>query len=187
MSKIGLKSVFLPAGVKVTLEGASLVVEGPKGKLAREIPPLLEIEVREKAIKLERKRDHKEARSLHGLYRNLIANMVQGVGEGFLKVLEIKGVGFRAEKTGEELKLSVGFSHPVILPIPKGVEVAIEGPLLKISGIDKEIVHSFAAVVRSVKPPEIYKGKGIRHQGEMVTLKPGKSAKGAGVPGEGGK
>jgi len=181
MSKIGSKIILIPAGAQVSLEEKVLRIRGPKGEMAREIPSSLKVIIEEGKLSVQRQSESKEVRSLHGLYRSLIANMFQGVTEGFICTLEIKGVGFRAEKTERELKLSLGFSHPVFLPIPEEIEIAVEGPIVKVSGIDKEKVHSFAAVIRSIKPPEIYKGKGIRYQGEVVTLKPGKSAKGAGA------
>ncbi len=179
MSKIGTKPIEIPANVAVSLEDGRLIVRGPKGELSRPIPELLKVEIADHKVFVQRLAEAKLARGLHGLFRAVAANLIEGVTTGFKRVLEIKGVGFKAEVAGPNLKLAVGFSHPVNLPIPQGIEVKVEGPLMVVSGLDKERVGTFAATVRAVQPVEPYKGKGIRYQGERVILKAGKSAKSA--------
>lgn len=178
MSKIGLKPILIPAGTKVTVDKNTVTVEGAKGKLQREFPREIKLEIENDKLIVKRTGDEKTARSFHGLYRSLLSNMITGVSAGFETVLEIKGVGFRAEVAGSNLKMALGFSYPLLIPIPKGLTVKVEGQLLKISGIDKERVSGFAAVLRAIKKPDAYKGKGLRYQGEVIHLKPGKSAKG---------
>ncbi len=185
MSRVGLEPVLIPEGVKLTSREGVLEVKGPGGTLRREISPLLDLKIKNNRIEVARKGDTKTEKSLHGLYRSLIANMVKGVTEGFGKTLEMRGVGYRAEVKGNSLVLNIGLSHEVELEIPEGVSVevarrqAIESlPVLHIivKGADREAVGQFAADIRGLYPPEPYKGKGIRYLGEYVRRKAGKKA-----------
>jgi large subunit ribosomal protein L6 len=167
----------LPPGVTVNIEKGRVTVTGPKGELSRPISPDMQIVQQDNTLIVSRPSDSKEHRSQHGLTRSLLANMVTGVSSGFDKYLEIVGVGYRAEKSGDKLVLRVGHSHPVeVSPIP-GVTLAVEGNRIKVSGIDKEAVGEMAARIRKIRPPDAYKGKGIRYAGEVVHLKPGKAGK----------
>ena len=169
----------IPAGVKVTVDKNHLVAEGPKGQLARDLPEAMQITVEGGEILVTRPSDHRTHRSLHGLTRALVANMVTGVHEGFTRRMEIEGVGWRAEAQGANLVLMVGYSHPVTFEPPAGITFEVEkgGRAFSVSGIDKELVGEIAARVRRVRPPEPYKGKGIRYQGEKVRRKAGKAGK----------
>jgi large subunit ribosomal protein L6 len=168
----------LPAGVRVSIEGDKVTVAGPKGELTRRFNPDISITLDNNSLIVSRPSDSKEHRSLHGLTRSLLANMVEGVSKGFEKSLEIVGVGYRAEKVGEKLVIRVGYSHPVeVSPLP-GVSLSTEGTnRIKVSGADKEIVGEMAARIRAIRPPDAYKGKGIRYVGEQIRLKPGKAGK----------
>jgi len=178
MSRIGRLPVAVPAGVDVTLEGRKLTVKGPKGTLTRELPPVVTVAREGDAIVVTRPNDEKEARSLHGLTRTLVNNMVVGVTTGYRKGLEIQGVGYRAQKIGEKLQLSLGYSHPVEIVPPNGISFEIENPTrLAVIGIDKELVGQIAARVRATRKPEPYKGKGVRYAGEQVRRKAGKAGK----------
>ncbi len=178
MSRIGFKTIEVPAGVEVTLDGNNVKVKGPKGELSRTLHPEMVIKQEDNEIIVERPTDGKEHRSLHGTTRSLIQNMVDGVSKGFQKELEIIGVGYRAQKQGNKLIVGAGFSHPVEFEqedniefdVPKNTEIIIKG-------IDKERVGAIAADIRATRPPEPYKGKGIRYKGEMVRRKEGKTAK----------
>ncbi len=182
MSRIGRAPVSIPSGVKVTQDGQHLLVEGPKGKLPITLPAEVSVKVDGQALQVARVSDEQPVRALHGLYRALIANMVQGVVTGFSKELEIVGVGYRAQVQGKQLSLSVGFSHPVIVPIPEGLTVEAPKPTVVIvKGFDKHLVGQFAANLRRIAPPEPYKGKGIRYAGEIVRRKAGKAATGTGA------
>ena len=182
MSRIGRAPVVIPAGVTVKQEGASLRIEGAKGKLAIRLPAEIQAAVTEKEIQVKRSSDEPSQRALHGLYRALINNMVQGVLNGFSKELEISGVGYRAQLTGKQLSLSVGFSHPVVVAIPEGLTVEVPKPtIVIIKGYDKQLVGQFAANLRRIAPPEPYKGKGIKYAGEIIRRKAGKAATGAGA------
>lgn len=177
MSRIGKKPILIPSGVEVKIEGQTVTVKGPKGEISKEFRPEIEIKLEGNAISLspqEGKEKIKQVKSLFGLTRMLIANMVDGVTSGFEKKLEIEGVGFKAELSGDELVLYVGFSHPVKLKIPKGIKISIEKNIISVSGIDKELVGQFSSVIRKVKPMEPYKGKGIKYSGEIVRRKVGK-------------
>ena len=177
MSRIGKKPVDLPKGVEVTLNGQHLKVKGPKGELELNVHPEMTVKVDEGVMTVERPSDQKEHRALHGLTRALVANMVTGVSEGFQKTLEIIGVGYRADAKGKVLDLALGFSHPVQYQVPEGL--TIETPnqtTVVIKGADKQAVGQAAAVIRGFRPPEPYKGKGIRYQGEHVRRKAGKTA-----------
>ena len=186
MSRIGRAPVVIPSGAKVSQDGQRLLVEGPKGKLSIALPPEISAKVDGQAIQVARASDEQSVRALHGLYRALIANMVHGVLTGFSRDLEIVGVGYRAQVQGKQLSLSVGFSHPVIVPIPEGLTVETPKPtVLIVKGFDKHLVGQFAANLRRIAPPEPYKGKGIRYVGEVVRRKAGKAATGTGAKGAG--
>ena len=177
MSRIGKKPVVIPKGVDVSLSGNDIKVKGSKGELAISVHPEMAVKVEEGEIVVERPSDEKKHKALHGLSRSLIQNMVTGVSEGFAKTLEIIGVGYRAEMKGKTLNLALGYSHPVDFDVPEGV--TIETPnqtTIVISGADKQAVGQAAAVIRGFRPPEPYKGKGIRYQGEQVRRKAGKTA-----------
>ncbi len=181
MSRIGKQPISLPGGVEVKLDAGEVKVKGPKGQLAQRIPAIIKMDVADGQVRFTRPDDKRPSRALHGLARALVANMVSGVTEGFVRNLSIVGVGYRAEVSGKTLKLSVGYSNPVDMPIPDGLKISVErNTEVKIEGIDKQAVGQFAAEVRSVRPPEPYKGKGIRYTDEHVRRKVGKAA-GAGA------
>jgi len=176
MSRIGRKPVTVPSGVTVLLDGHHIEVKGPKGELARTLPAEMRVTQREGTVTVERPSDAGRHRALHGLTRSLVQNMVDGVTKGFSKQLEIQGVGYKAEAMGKGVRLVVGFSHPVEYPAPSGIAIKVETPtLLTVEGIDKELVGQVAADLRRVRPPEPYKGKGIRYVGEYVRRKAGKT------------
>ncbi len=178
MSRIGKLPVEIPAGVEVKLSGNTLTVKGPKGELVRELHPEMNIEVQDNAVVVTRPSDKKEHRSLHGLTRTLIANMVEGVTKGYQRNLEIVGVGYRAAKQGNKLVLTVGYSHPVEITPEDGLEIEIPAPTkIQVKGIDKEKVGQLAANIRKVRPPEPYLGKGIRYEGERIIRKAGKAGR----------
>jgi len=179
MSRIGRMPVAVPAGVNVTIDGNLVTVKGPKGTLSKEIKPEITVRQEGAEILVERNNDSKPSRSLHGLSRTLVANMVTGVTAGFTKELEIHGVGYRCAKQGKELNLTLGFSHPTV--VSDNEDITIEAPApnkIIISGIDKQKVGQFAAEVRGIRPVEPYKGKGVRYAGEQVIRKEGKAGKG---------
>ena len=176
MSRIGNKPVPIPSGVSITVDGSTVTVKGPKGELKRTFRREMRIEQSDGQLVVSRPTDAKEHRALHGLTRALLANMVQGVTQGYRRGLEIVGVGYRAEKKGKALVLSVGYSHPVQYPEPEGITLTTTGPtVVVVEGIDKQKVGQVAAEIRAVRPPEPYKGKGIRYQGEQVRRKAGKA------------
>tara|TARA_R110000850_G_scaffold258835_6_gene385577 strand:- start:484 stop:1023 length:540 start_codon:yes stop_codon:yes gene_type:complete len=179
MSRIGKQQINLPEKVEIKVgEGSSVSVEGPKGKLEWSLPSGLGIELEDSAVLVTRDSEDRKLRAMHGTARSLIANMVEGVSNGFVRELEVQGVGFRATVKGSALDLSLGFSHPVLHPIPSGLSVTVEeNTKIKVEGIDKQLVGQFAADVRSYYPPEPYKGKGVRYKGEYVRRKQGKSVK----------
>ena len=180
MSRIGRQPIPVPSGVKLRQDGQRLAIEGPKGGLAVTLPPALSLQVRDQKLQVERQGDSNTAKSLHGLYRALIANMVEGVANGFSKELEITGVGYRAQVQGKQVVLHVGLSHAPILPIPTGVTVEVPKPTtIIVRGADKQLVGQFAADIRRVAPPEPYKGKGIKYANEVIRRKAGKAATGA--------
>jgi large subunit ribosomal protein L6 len=180
MSRIGKLPIPLPSGVTVTVQRSHVTVEGPRGKLERPLPPAIGVKVEDKTIVCERPSDSRQHRSLHGLTRTLVANMVTGVAQGYRKELELVGVGYRAQKQGEDLILSLGFSHPVRLKPPAGIAVEVADPThFAITGINKELVGQVAADIRKIRPPEPYKGKGVLYRGERVRRKAGKSGKGS--------
>lgn len=178
MSRIGKMPVTLPSGVDVKVDGTQVTVKGSKGELSREFTDRVSFTMDDGVISVGREDDTRESRALHGLSRALLANMVAGVSEGFSKVLEIQGVGYRASLKGSDIELLVGFSHPVNVKAPKGITFEVPEPTrIVVSGIDKELVGQVAADIRKVRPPEPYKGKGIRYSGEYVRRKAGKAGK----------
>jgi len=180
VSRIGKKPVPVPKGVTAQLEGLRITVKGPKGEVSRLLHADMSVKVEPEAITVGRPSDEARHKALHGLTRTLIANMVDGVTKGFAKSLEIQGVGYKAEPKPFGVQLVVGFSHPVPYHAPKGVKISVENNVLvKIEGVDKELVGQVAAELRSVRPPEPYKGKGIRYVGEAVRRKAGKTAQAA--------
>ena len=182
MSRIGRAPIAIPSGVTVTPQGSSVHVEGPKGKLSVSLPAAISVQVSAQQLQVGRANDAQATRALHGLSRALIANMVHGVVSGFSKELEIVGVGYRAQLQGKQLSLHVGFSHPVLVPIPEGITVDVPKPTgLVVKGADKHLVGQFAANLRRIAPPEPYKGKGIKYVGEVIRRKAGKAATGSGA------
>lgn len=181
MSRVGRMPIPVPQGVAVSIEKDSVTVTGPKGELRRRFNPDMSIVLDNSNLIVSRPSDSKVHRSLHGLTRSLLANMVEGVANGFEKNLEIVGVGYRAEKTGDKLVLRIGYSHSVEVSPLLGVSLDVEGAnRIKVSGIDKEVVGEMAAKIRAIRPPDTYKGKGIRYAGELVRLKAGKAGKAIG-------
>ncbi|MBE6796538.1 MAG: 50S ribosomal protein L6 [Ruminococcaceae bacterium] len=179
MSRIGRMPIAVPAGVDVKIDGSTVTVKGPKGTLTRTVAGSITVALDNGVINVTRPDDSKENRSLHGLTRTLIANMVKGVSEGFSKELEINGIGYRAAKQGKDLVLNIGYSHNVVMPEIDGITVEVPGPnKIIISGPDKQKVGQFAAEVRGKRPPEPYKGKGIKYIDEVIRRKEGKAGKG---------
>ncbi len=181
MSRIGRMPITVPQGVAVSIKKGEVTVTGPRGELHRRFNPDIAITLEDNSLKVSRPSDDRMHRSLHGLTRSLLANMVGGVSSGFEKTLEIVGVGYRAEKVEDKLVLRIGFSHSVeVSPLP-GISLAVEGAnRIKVTGIDKEVVGEMAARIRAIRPPDSYKGKGIRYAGESVRLKAGKAGKAIG-------
>jgi large subunit ribosomal protein L6 len=182
VSRIGRKPVTVASGVTVRLDDRSVRVKGPRGELAATVHPSISVDVHEKTVDVKRASDAKKDRALHGLWRALIQNMVVGVSQGFTRKLELVGVGYRAEMKGKTLQLLLGFSHPILFQAPEGVK--IETPTqtsIVISGVDKEIVGMVAAKIRSFRPPEPYKGKGVKYEGEHIRRKAGKAAAAGGA------
>ncbi|MEO3947996.1 50S ribosomal protein L6 [Gorillibacterium sp. CAU 1737] len=178
MSRIGRKPIAVPSGVAVTLDNTLITVKGPKGTLSRELHKDMKVSVEENVINVERPSDNKLHRSLHGTTRSVVANMVSGVTEGFSKSLDLVGVGYRANKSGNKLVLNVGYSHPVEINPEEGIEFEVPAQnKIIVRGIDKELVGATAAKVRSVREPEPYKGKGIKYEGERIIRKEGKAGK----------
>lgn len=179
MSRIGNLPIKVPGNVQIEVKGNLVIVKSSKGELSQEIDPRITITIDGDTVIVSRSSEEKEAKSLHGLYRSLIANMIEGLDKGFEKKLEILGVGFRANLQGKKLVLSLGFSHPVEYTAPEGIEITQDNEnknLITVSGIDKQKVGQVASEIRAFKPPEPYKGKGIRYQGEYVRRKAGKAA-----------
>ena len=178
MSRIGLLPIAMPEGTEVEITGSEVVVRGRKGELRRRFHPDMSVALKDGCLVVTRPSDSKTHRSLHGLTRSLLANMVTGVSQGFERVLEVSGVGYRAQKTGEQLLLQVGYANTVEFVPPPGINVTVEGAnRIRIAGSDKEIVGETAARIRAIRPPDSYKGKGIRYSDERLRLKPGKSGK----------
>jgi large subunit ribosomal protein L6 len=178
MSRIGKAPINIPSGVEVSIAGRTVTVKGPKGTLSRDIPGDIVVRKEDSTLLVERPNDERTNRSLHGLSRTLVNNMVVGVTEGFAKELEIVGVGYRAEAQGQNLRLALGFSHPVIVPAPEGISFEIPAQTrVIVKGIDKELVGQVAANIRSIRKPEPYKGKGVRYLNERILRKAGKTGK----------
>lgn len=176
MSRVGLKPIEVPAGVKVSVANSQVCVEGPKGKLSQCFDSTITININEKDITLSRANDEKQTKAFHGLYRSLISNMVIGVSKGWQKALVVNGVGYRCEMQGKVLILNLGYSSPIWYSVPEGVTIAVENQTkIVVSGIDKQIVGQVAAEIRELRGPEPYKGKGIRYEDEVIRRKVGKS------------
>lgn len=177
MSRIGKAPIIVPKGVTVDLKGNDVKVKGPKGELSRTIRPEIAIKMEDDKVVLSTLKDDRMSRSLHGLSRTLVANMVKGVSDGFDKVLEMTGVGYRATMDGKKLVLALGYSHPVEIDPPAGLELAVgKGNVITVTGIDKQAVGDLASFIRDKRPPEVYKGKGVRYKGEVIRRKAGKAA-----------
>src|SRR5690348_11934802 len=178
MSRIGKLPVAVPNGVNVTINDGEVAVKGPKGELRQRVLEHVTVKLEENRVIVDRKGDAKEHRSAHGLTRTLVNNMIEGVSKGFRKTLEIQGVGYRAAKSGEKVNLTLGYSHPVSYDPPKGITLSVEGTnKIHVDGIDKQQVGQVAAEIRDLRPPEPYKGKGVRYSGEVVRKKLGKAGK----------
>ena len=180
MSRIGKAAVTIPQGTKVHVSEGHVRVEGPKGKLERVVPPDVTLRVEGSTLKVERRDDSRRSRSMHGLARQLVANMVDGVAKGFTRVLEINGVGYRAEPRGNILFLTLGYSHPIAFQLPAGVTAKVERQVVvTLEGADRELLGQVAAAIRELRPPEPYKAKGVKYAEETIRRKAGKSAAGA--------
>jgi large subunit ribosomal protein L6 len=180
VSRVGRKPIAVAAGVTVTLRDQQVTVKGPRGELSASVHPDITVQMKDNTVQLSRPSDQKEHRALHGLWRALLQNMVHGVTQGYQRKLEMVGVGYRAEMKGSKLQLLLGFSHPILFRPPKGIKV--ETPTqtsITVSGIDKQLVGMVAAKIRSFRPPEPYKGKGVKYEGEFIRRKAGKAAAGA--------
>ena len=181
MSRIGKLPIKLPAGVKVNLAGSSVTIEGPKGRLEMPIDPAVTLENREGVLHLRRRDDERRTRGVHGLTRKLVANMVEGVSAGFTRVLEINGVGYRAEVKGNAIHFSLGYSHPIVFQLPKGVSAKVDRQtVVTLESADKQVLGEVAAMIRELRPPEPYKGKGVKYAEERIRRKAGKAAGAAG-------
>ncbi|MGB2568498.1 50S ribosomal protein L6 [Micromonospora citrea] len=179
MSRIGRKSIPVPTGVDITIEGQTVKVKGPKGELSHTLAEPITVERAEDGqLQVNRPNDERKAKELHGLSRTLVANMIVGVTEGYRKSLEIAGTGYRVTAKGKDLEFALGFSHPVLVPAPEGITFTVEKPtLFHVAGIDKQQVGEVAANIRKIRPPEPYKGKGVKYQGEVIRRKAGKAGK----------
>jgi len=182
MSRIGKAPISIPSGVNVTVKDNAVTVKGPKGELVENIHPELEVKVEDGTLSVVRPNDEKEMRSMHGLYRSLINNMIVGVSEGYKKQLELVGVGYRATNQGQLLELALGFSHPIQLMLPSEIKVEAvtdrkSNPIITLESADKQLLGQVCAKIRSLRKPEPYKGKGVRFKGEVIRRKAGKSAK----------
>lgn len=178
MSRVGNKPIPVPAGVKVAIDGNQVTVSGPRGSMTQEFHPDMRIVHEDSVVRVERPSDERQHKALHGLTRNLIANMVTGVSQGYVRTLDMVGVGYRAQKSGNGLTLNVMFTHPVEIPAVPGISFEVENNTrIHVRGVDKQLVGQVAARIRAVRPPNPYTGKGIRYADEVVRLKPGKSAR----------
>jgi large subunit ribosomal protein L6 len=176
MSRIGKRPIEMPAGVSISIDGRAVTVKGPKGTLSRTLPDEMKVSVEGNTVSVERPSEATRHKAMHGLTRTLVANMVEGVSKGYTKTLEIQGVGYKAELKPFGVNLVVGLSHQVPIKAPEGIKFVVDSPtVLKVEGINKELVGQVAAEIRSVRPPEPYMGKGIRYQGEQVRRKAGKT------------
>jgi len=181
VSRIGKLPIAIPAGVKVAIDANGIRVEGPKGKLQAGVPSGVSVKVDGNSMRVERANEDRKVRALHGLTRKLIANMTQGVSAGFSRVLDINGVGYRAEVKGQEIHMTLGYSHPVVFPLPQGVTAAVERQIvITLSGADRQMLGETAAKIRMLRPPEPYKGKGIKYREEFIKRKAGKAVGSAG-------
>ena len=176
MSRLGKQPIAIPQNVEVTFGSSIVTVKGPKGTLVKQVSPLVAIAIENGTVVVSPKKETDEARAMWGTFAAHVRNMIKGTTEGFEKKLEIEGVGYRAEAQGTNLKLSVGFSHPVLIPTPEGITLSVEKNLITVTGADKDLVGQFAADIRKVKKPEPYKGKGIHYIGEYIIRKQGKKA-----------
>jgi large subunit ribosomal protein L6 len=182
VSRIGKLPVTIPAGVKIAVEPSAVRLEGPKGKLQAPIPVGVQVTVEGNVVRVARDNEQRKVRALHGLTRKLIANMAQGVSQGFSRVLDINGVGYRAEVKGQEIHMTLGYSHPVVFPLPPGISAAVERQIIiTLSGADRQLLGEMAAKIRSLRPPEPYKGKGIKYREEFIKRKAGKAVGSAGA------
>ena len=178
MSRIGRKSIPVPAGVDVTISGQTVKVKGPKGELSHTVSAPITVAQESGELHVNRPNDERKAKELHGLSRTLVANMIIGVTEGYKKVLEINGTGYRVVAKGKDLEFALGFSHPVNVVAPAGITFSVERPTqFTVTGIDKQLVGEVAANIRKIRPPEPYKGKGVKYQGEVIRRKAGKAGK----------
>jgi large subunit ribosomal protein L6 len=179
MSRVGKNPIEIPSGVDVKIQGNDVAVKGPKGELKWSHPREMKVSVGDKSITVERPDDSKHSRSLHGTVRSIIANMVTGTHSGYERVLEISGVGYRAQVQGQKITFTLGHSHPIEFSLPQGITAEVDKKQinLKLTGIDKQLIGQVAANIRSLRPPNVYKGKGVRYAGEMIKLKVGKSGK----------
>jgi large subunit ribosomal protein L6 len=185
MSRVGKAPIEIPKGVEVTITGRTVEVKGPKGRLSRQVHPDITVQSSDGTVVVQRPTDLEHHRALHGLTRALLANMVKGVTEGFKVELEIQGVGYRAVKQGNTLALQVGYTHPVEMPPPEGIQFDVpQANRIVVNGIDKELVGQVAARIRAIREPDPYKGKGIRYAGERIKLKPGKAGRTVGGAGK---
>jgi len=176
MSRIGKQPISVPSGVTVTVDASGVKVKGPKGALAAAVSPLVELKLDGNVLNVSRCEDSREARSVHGLTRKLVANMVTGVSQGFRRVLEINGVGYRAEAKGSALQLALGYSHPILFPLPQGVQAKVDKQtVVTLEGADRQVLGETAAAIRKLRPPEPYKGKGIKYAEERIRRKAGKA------------
>ena len=181
MSRIGKMPINVPTGVKVALGADGIHLEGPKGRLSTAIPPGVVVKVEGAVVRVERGGEERRARALHGLTRKLIANMAEGVSKGFNRILEINGVGYRAEVKGQEIHMTLGYSHPVVFPLPQGVTASVERQvIITLTGADRQLLGETAAKIRSLREPEPYKGKGIKYREEVIKRKAGKAVGSAG-------
>ena len=177
MSRIGKKPIPVPQGVKIAVEGNTVRVEGPKGQLSQRVPDSVSVRIESNVLTVDRSSDHRNVRALHGLTRSLLANMVHGVKDGFERKLEIVGIGYRAQLTGKNLQRALGYSHPVIFPLPDGVQAEIERQVsITLKGADKALLGQVAAKLRALRKPDPYKGKGIKYAEEQIRRKVGKKA-----------
>ncbi|MFC1627098.1 50S ribosomal protein L6 [Patescibacteria group bacterium] len=180
MSRIGQQPIDIKQGVTAEIKDGQITIKASKGELSQPIPKGIKAEIKDNQILVTRKSDSKEHKSLHGLVRSLIFNMIEGVTDGFQKVLELEGTGYRVNQTGDTIELSLGFSHPVTFKAPEGIKLEVKDQkVITVSGQSKQLVGQTAAKIRDFRKPDSYKGKGVRYQGEVVKLKPGKAAKGA--------
>lgn len=181
MSRIGRLPINVPDGVKIAMADKAVKVEGPKGKLEAAIPPGIEVKVDGKIVRVNRTAEERKVKALHGLVRKLIANMVEGVSKGFTRVLEINGVGYRAEVKGSDLHIALGYSHPIVYPLPKGVSASVERQIIiTLTSADRRLLGETAAAIRGFRPPEPYKGKGVKYREEVIKRKAGKAVGAAG-------